>query len=503
MRLAAAGITLRHRSEEGSGLWQLKLPHAKGRLELELVGNAKAPPPSMRDLIAGVIGRRALLPVATLETRRRGLRVLGGGVQLADVVMDEVTVAGDGAVLQRFEELEVELIDGDLEELDRIQQALRAAGARDTDDRPKLFQALGLERTRPVPDGPRRQPRSSTWRRCWSRRSARSSPTIRARGWAPTPRICTSTGSPSAGCARCCEQPSRCSTASGPRRCAASSAESDERSAPFATSTCCSSTSRTSARSWSSQDDEAFQRVIGVFEARRSHARAVMLDELRKPAYALLLDRLERELPDPHASGESVPLAEIAGDEHRALVKTMRKLGDDPEDDVLHAARIKVKHARYAAELAQPAVGRPASRYISGAKRLQDILGDHQDATVARAELKGVAKLLDDPEVTDVVKRLRKYEKQRKKDIREAYPRLGRAPGPRRRRLGLGLRLGTAAPAPDQPPRTPARGYERGGATSTSGTQAWMAMASHNPTTANRGTPRSWRRGRPAPPRTG
>jgi CHAD domain-containing protein len=170
------------------------------------------------------------------------------------------------------------------------------------------------------------------------------------------------------------------------------------------------------------QDDEAFQRVIGVFEARRAHARAVMLDELRKPAYALLLDRLERELPDPHASGESVPLAEIARDEHRALVKTMRKIGDDPEDDVLHAARIRVKHARYAAELAQPAVGRPASRYISGAKRLQDILGDHQDATVARAELKGVAKLLDDPEVTDVVKRLRKFEKQRKRTSRETYP---------------------------------------------------------------------------------
>jgi CHAD domain-containing protein len=169
-------------------------------------------------------------------------------------------------------------------------------------------------------------------------------------------------------------------------------------------------------------DEEPFQRVTGVFEARRSHARAVMLDELRKPAYALLLDRLERELPEPRVSGESTPLAEIAGEEHRVLAKTMHKLGDDPDDATLHAARIKVKHARYAAELARATVGRPASRYISSAKRLQDILGDHQDATVARTELKGVAKLLDDPDVTAVVKRLRQYEKMRKRESREAYP---------------------------------------------------------------------------------
>ena len=421
MRLAAAGITLRHRSEEGSGLWQLKLPHAEGRLELELVGNAKAPPPSMRDLITGVIGRRALLPVATLETRRRGLRVLGGGVQLADVVMDEVTVAGDGAVLQRFEELEVELIDGDLEELDRIQQALRAAGAHDTDDRPKLFQALGLERTRPVPMAPEATPLEH----------------LAAMLVAQEREIITH--DPGTRLGTDPEDLHQHRVAVRRLRALLRAAE------PMLDSEWAEALRRELGgvgralgavrdldvllehledvgAELELQDDEAFQRVIGVFEARRSHARAVMLDELRKPAYALLLDRLERELPDPHASGESVPLAEIAGDEHRALVKTMRKLGDDPEDDVLHAARIRVKHARYAAELAQPAVGRPASRYISGAKRLQDILGDHQDATVARAELKGVAKLLDDPDVTDVVKRLRKYEKQRKRTSRETYP---------------------------------------------------------------------------------
>ena len=39
-----------------------------------------------------------------------------------------------------------------------------------------------------------------------------------------------------------------------------------------------------------------------------------------------------------------------------------------------------MKHARYAGELAQPDVGRPAERFVDWAKALQDVLGAHQDA---------------------------------------------------------------------------------------------------------------------------
>ena len=61
----------------------------------------------------------------------------------------------------------------------------------------------------------------------------------------------------------------------------------------------------------------------------------------------------------------------------------MRALGDDPPDADLHAARIAVKRARYAAELAERSVGRAAAAVIRDAKLLQDVLGDHQDAHVA------------------------------------------------------------------------------------------------------------------------
>ena len=66
----------------------------------------------------------------------------------------------------------------------------------------------------------------------------------------------------------------------------------------------------------------------------------------------------------------------------------------------LHAVRIKVKRARYAAELAQPVVGKPARRFIERAKDLQDLLGDHQDAVTAQERLRKLADSLGDAAVS-------------------------------------------------------------------------------------------------------
>ncbi len=68
--------------------------------------------------------------------------------------------------------------------------------------------------------------------------------------------------------------------------------------------------------------------------------------------------------------------------------KTFEALGDDPEDDALHASRIAVKRARYAADLAAHELGKPGARFVAVAKQLQDILGDHQDAVVAQERIR-------------------------------------------------------------------------------------------------------------------
>ena len=52
--------------------------------------------------------------------------------------------------------------------------------------------------------------------------------------------------------------------------------------------------------------------------------------------------------------------------------------------------RIRGKRARYAAELAEGAVGKPARRFVEDAKRFQDVIGEHQDAVVAEERIRGL-----------------------------------------------------------------------------------------------------------------
>ena len=58
--------------------------------------------------------------------------------------------------------------------------------------------------------------------------------------------------------------------------------------------------------------------------------------------------------------------------------------GPNDNDRRLHEARKAYKAARYAAEAVEPLGGPPAGKLIKRLKRLQDVLGEHQDTLVAR-----------------------------------------------------------------------------------------------------------------------
>ncbi len=83
-------------------------------------------------------------------------------------------------------------------------------------------------------------------------------------------------------------------------------------------------------------------------------------------------------------------MSTLAAREFGRLRKTAAKLGPDSSDDDLHRARILGKRARYAAELAEPELGKDGRRFVARAKALQDVLGAHQDAIVAEARLRGL-----------------------------------------------------------------------------------------------------------------
>ena len=50
----------------------------------------------------------------------------------------------------------------------------------------------------------------------------------------------------------------------------------------------------------------------------------------------------------------------------------------------LHEARKSARRARYAAEAASPAAGKPARTFARQMKKVQSVIGDHQDAVIAR-----------------------------------------------------------------------------------------------------------------------
>jgi hypothetical protein len=70
-------------------------------------------PKALATLLQAHLCHGALEPVATLRTRRTGVRVLDGVRPVADVTVDAVDVLDAGRAAGGFVEIEVELVDGD------------------------------------------------------------------------------------------------------------------------------------------------------------------------------------------------------------------------------------------------------------------------------------------------------------------------------------------------------------------------------------------------------
>src|SRR5262249_48089396 len=96
-------------------------------------------------------------------------------------------------------------------------------------------------------------------------------------------------------------------------------------------------------------------------------------------------------LRPPPVADTDMTLVDVAAREWQKLRKTVKALPTKSSDADLHRVRIKAKRARYAAELVVPDVGHPAERFVDRVKKLQDVLGEHQDAVVAEGRLRELA----------------------------------------------------------------------------------------------------------------
>src|SRR5207245_8456354 len=69
----------------------------------------------------------------------------------------------------------------------------------------------------------------------------------------------------------------------------------------------------------------------------------------------------------------------------RRMKRALRLPPGDRADVALHEARKAAKRARYAGEAVAPAFGADALGFVQRMKKVQSVLGGHQDAVLARA----------------------------------------------------------------------------------------------------------------------
>jgi CHAD domain-containing protein len=126
------------------------------------------------------------------------------------------------------------------------------------------------------------------------------------------------------------------------------------------------------------------ERLVGGAEQRYRSGLRQALAAMRLPRYFRLLDALDAVIADsPPADREQAPAAVVrAGKKVRKAAKAARHArGAADRDDAIHRIRKRTKRLRYTAD----AIG--AKKLSKRAKKLQSLLGDHQDSVVSREHL--------------------------------------------------------------------------------------------------------------------
>jgi CHAD domain-containing protein/adenylate cyclase class IV len=422
--LARAGITLRRRLENGVSLWQLKLPRDGGRTEVEVHGGPAGAPAPIARLVRAHLRHGELEPVATLRTRRSGVRVTDGEREVADVTVDAVEILDDGRSAGGFAEVEVELADrGETADLARLSKVLRRAGAKRSDGAPKLMRVLQVDERAPRP--------------------AREATTLERLEWLLARQLEElERYDPGVRLGSDAEDLHKFRVATRRTRALvrASRPLLGDALAPLAAELKWLAGVLGPVRDLDvllarlheevdvlDEDGRGGELIVGALAAERDTVRSALLDALDSDRYLALLDSFETALASLPPLDAEGGVRAIATRELRRLTKSYDALGDDPPDTELHAVRIRAKRARYATELAATAGGKRVARLVDALKGLQDVIGEHQDAVVAEERVRSVAT----PESALAAGRLIELEHARRRDARAdvapAWRRVARA----------------------------------------------------------------------------
>jgi CHAD domain-containing protein len=406
LRLLRRGVTLRfRRGEEPGEVWTAKLPEetpalGMARREVTVQAGPANVPVQLVDLVRGWALGAPLSPVARLRTLRHRTTVTRpDGQPIAVVDDDEVSILEGARVAARFRELELELVDGAPQELlDRLAWHMQSAGAQPVDQMPKLVRALGPAALEP-------------WDLAQPELGKRptAAELIRARLIASAASLVDHI----AAVVLDEDLEGVHQARVGIRR-----LRSDLRSAgPLLHATEVRPLRReldwlmdqlgevrdldvvlsglgAAAHLLDPSDQAAAEVVLDQAREDRAAAYTALRAELRTARCAALLEETARIAADPPFKGAArkLPAAEVlpqlVGRPLRELRREVERLGESPDDEGLHRVRIKVKRVRYATELAAPAVGKKARRAARALAKVQDVLGEHNDARTAEARLR-------------------------------------------------------------------------------------------------------------------
>jgi CHAD domain-containing protein len=404
-RLAASSVTLRRRTGGSDAGWHLKFPVAPGVRDEIQAPLSDTLPGDLAGLVRSRVRDGELLPVVRLRSDRDVRHLVDADGRLlaevsADTVRADRLTAGGGEA--QWTEIEVELADGgDPAFLDKVEKRLRKAGVRPSASASKLARALAetaphQQRTsapagKPVTAGDhvlayvraqrdalveldpavRRDAEDSVHSMRVATRRLRS--TFKSYGELLDRTVTDPVGDElkwlagELGLDRDREVLTERLTAA-----------LDEVPATLVRGPVAER-----LHTWASAEHGGARgRLIGVLDSRR---------------YLALLDTLDTLIADP-------PLKKAAGKKpHKKIAKAVtrdfrkvaglveRAVDLEPGTDrdvAIHEARKKTKRARYAAEAARPALGKPAKDLVKTMKALQNLLGEHQDSVMARQALR-------------------------------------------------------------------------------------------------------------------
>jgi CHAD domain-containing protein len=405
LRLARWGASLRHRPGEG---WTVKLPEGQDgallvRAEHTFPGDGRRPPAEALALVRPFVRTARLAPSARMRTLRRPVELRDPeGSRLAEVVDDEVQVLDGRRILARFRELEVELDEaGDTGLLERVVDRLLEAGAQAAEPTPKYLRALGGRERVLGPEVV--QPEVD---------AGASVETLLRHDLA-------------GGTLRLFRHEAGVRTGEDPE------AVHQARVATRRIRSTLRTFSKLLDEEWTDRlradlkwladllgevrdtdvllerfsghlaelpaaDAKAGRWLLARLAGQRDDARRRLLGAMASRKYVVLLDDLVAAAAAPALlPGADGPAAELmpalVAKPWKKLRKEVRGAGDDPADHELHQIRIRAKRARYAAEAVEPVIGKPAGDFADAVADIQSVLGDHQDAVVGEAWLRGAA----------------------------------------------------------------------------------------------------------------